>query len=179
MKNPDGTEYKAGGGVQQFNPNDPQLKLFDLWDQETIQASGSPIYYYEVFIPSGEIDTDYFESRGKLFSNFPITFYGLYEPIPAQNLMSGFGIDSMNEIVIECNTRALLNAIGHMPKIGSRIHTPHLGENWELIQRNFGEFKLWGSMRTSLICRQFQESVTTSNGRVTEKSPSIQKPFDI
>lgn len=179
MKNPDGTNYVAGGGIKQFDPNNPQLKLFDLWDQETIQMSGSPIYYYEVFIPTGSIDKDYLEARNKIYSNFPVEFYGLYDPQASQNVMSAFGIDSLNEIVIECNTRHLLDRIGHMPKIGSRIHTPHLGENWELIQRNSGEYKLWGMMRTLLICKQFQESTTTNAGRVTENSPDIQKPFNI
>lgn len=177
MKNSDGTEYKAGGGIRQFDPKNNQLKLFDLWDQETIMSSGSPIYYYEVFIANSEIDPDYNEARGKVFSNFPVEFWGLYDPVASQNFLNQFGLDSMNEIAIECNTNDLIKRIGHMPKIGSRIHTPHLGENWEIVQRNYAEFKLWGNMRTILICKQFQESITTSSGKVTEKSPPVIKPF--
>lgn len=170
---PQGTPYKTAGILQSYDPTSPQLALFNLWDQEAIRMGGSPIYYYEAFIPTGEIDGDYFECRGKLYSNNPIELWALYEPVPAQNLMGQFGIDSMNEIVLELNVRSALKTIGHMPKESSRIYTPHLGENWEIIQRNLGEFKLWSVMRLQLICRQFQETFTTSSGRVTEKRPNM------
>ena len=172
---PDGKPYKAAGIYRHFDPDNPQLKLFNLWDEDAIRIGGSPIYYYEVFIPSGEIDLTYIESRGKIYSNHPVEIWAVYEPVPAQNVMSVFGIDSMNEMIFECNVSAVLKAIGHMPKIGSRIYTPHLGENWRIIQRNLGEFKMWGALRVQLIAQQFQETATTASGRVTETRPDIPK----
>jgi hypothetical protein len=172
---PDGKPYKTSGSNRQFDPTNPQLKLFNLWDEDAIRMGGSPIYYYEIFIPTGEIDTTYIEARGKIFSNNPIELWAAYEPVPAQNMMSAFGFDSANEVIFECNAQAVIKAIGHMPKIGARIYTPHLGENWKVIQRNLGEFKMWGALRVQLICQQFQESTTTSAGRVTEKHPNIPK----
>ena len=73
----------------------------------------------------------------------------------------------------EVNYRTTLRTIGHPPKIGSRVFTPHLQENWVIIQRNLGEFKLWGSLRLELICQRFQESVTTGEGEVTQKQPDV------
>jgi len=170
-----GKPYRTSGTSQQFDPGNSQHNLFNLWDEDAIRLGGSPIYYYEMFISTGEIDTDYWECRGKLYSNNPIEIWAMYEPMAAQNYMSAFGVDSLNEIILECNTKSVIKAIGHMPKVGARIYTPHLGENWEIIQRNLGEFKMWGALRVQLICRQFQESVTTSSGRVTENSPNITK----
>lgn len=172
---PDGKPYRAAGTTRQFNPGGGIHKLFDVWDQAAIMQGGSPVYYYEVFIPTGEIDTDYWEARGKLFSEHPTEIWAAYDPQASQNYMNVFGMDSLNEIILDCNAKAVIKAIGHLPKIGSRIYTPHLGENWELIQRNLGEFQMWGALRVQLICKQFQESVTTVGGQVTKKNPNIPK----
>ena len=111
--------------------------------------------------------------RGKIFSNNPIQLYALYEPIASQNYQNMFGLDAPDEMMFEVNFQAALDAVGHLPKIGSRIHTPHKREDWKIIQRNAGEFKLWGEIRLQLLCEKFQESVTTGEGKVTQKKPDF------
>ena len=88
--------------------------------------------------------------------------------------MTAFGIDSTEEMTFELNYRATLREIGHPPKIGSILFTPHLRENWVIIQRNLNEFKLWTALRLELICQKFQESVTTGEGKVTQKQPNFE-----
>jgi len=171
IKNADGTPYKVGGSIEQYDQEDPQHELFNLWDQEAIRQGGTPILYYEVIISPQVIDQQYLEARGKLFSQFPVSLYGVYDPKNSQNLLNAFGIDAPDELEIEFNYRDVLQKIGHPPKIGSRIFTPHLRENWEIIQRNLGEFKMWGALRITLIVRRFQESTTTGEGKVTQKNP--------
>jgi len=171
--NPDGTEYTAAGSIQQFDPENPEHNLFNSWDQEVIKEGGSPIFYYEVFIQKGTVDPIYWEDRGKIFSNNPAQLYGFYEPIPSQNYMNAFGIDSPDEMMFEFNYREVLSTIGHPPKIGSRLHTPHLREDWVVVQRNLGEFKLWGALRLQILAQKFQESVTTGEGKVTQKKPDF------
>jgi hypothetical protein len=172
---PDGKPYRAAGTLQQFDPDDTQHILFNIWDEDAIRQGGSPIYYYEKHISPSMIDPDYIEARGALVSEKGIELWANYEPLAAQNAMGAFGFDSLNEVVFECNARAVTRAIGHMPKIGSRIHTPHLGEDWEIIQRNLGEFKMWGALRVQLIARQWQESVTMQAGRATQNKPNIKR----
>lgn len=172
IRNPDGSPYQTSGTVQQYSTtNNNQRKLLDFWDQEAIKQGGSPLKYYEIFISTADIDTIYLEARSKLFAPIGIEIWAMYEPIASQNFMSAFGFDSHDEIIFETNAKAVLQTIGHMPKIGSRIHSPHLGEDWEIIQRNLGEFKMWGAFRLQLICKRFQESVTTGEGRVTHNNP--------
>lgn len=172
LRNQDGTPYSLSGSIHQYNPEAPEHELFNDWDQESLQRGGSPLYYYEVMIQPQTIDPLYLEDRGKLFSNHPLILWCNYEPIPSQNEMTRFGIDAPDEMKFEVNYRAALKTIGHPPKIGSRVFTPHLKENWEIIQRNLGEFKMWGTLRLELICRRFQESLTTGDGKVTEKQPN-------
>jgi len=166
---PDGTPYTTLGSRQQFDDSAPEHALFNQWDQEAIRMGGTPIYYYEMFISSNTIDPMYLEARGKLFSNNPVELWGLYEPIPAQNAQTAFGIDAPDEMTFEFNYRATLDAIGYPPKIGSRLFTPFLKENWVIIQRALGEFKMWGVVRLNLICQRYQESTTTGEGKIPQK----------
>ena len=173
LKSLTGTPYRAVGSVQQFDPANPELNLFHMWDQDIIQMGGSPIFYYEVFIPSSKIDPIYWESRGKIFSNYPVQLYGFYDPQPAQNLQNQFGIDSPDEMIFEFNVRAVLSLVGHLPKIGSRLFTPHKREHWKIIQRNMGEFKMWGELRIQLVCDRFQDDIITNAGRVKQQQPDF------
>lgn len=171
LKNLDGTPYKLKGSVQTYGNSERTQDLFNIWDQEAILRGGSPIYYYEVIITQNMIDPIYLEARNKLFSNNPIELWSNYEPIRSQNLLSQMGLDSQDEMRFELNYKAALKAVGHPLKIGSRIFTPHLSENWVIIQRNLSEFKLWGALRLEIVCQRFQEDVVTGEGKVTARNP--------
>jgi hypothetical protein len=171
--NKDGTPYKPSGSISQFNNNSAQLELFNRWDQESIKRGGSPLYYYEVFISSEMIDSLYRESRDKVWSQFPIELYGFYEPVQTTSNLGGYGLDSPDEVIFELNVSDVLNRLGNgkIPKPGSRIFTPHLRENWELIQVNTGEYKMYGILRYQFICKRWTESLTTGEGRVSQSVP--------
>ena len=174
IRRSDGLPYNVVGSAQQFDPNNPEINTFNLWDQELIQRTGAPVIYYEVYIQtSNTVDELYWEDRGKLFSNVPIQLWALYEPVTQQNFQSSYGIDSNDEITFELNYRAVLDAVGHPPKVGSRIYTPHKGENWEIVQRKLSEYKMWAEIRLQLVCVRFQESTTTAEGTVTQKKPDF------
>lgn len=173
LRDSNGKPYQLTGSIAQFDPENPDHDLINLWDQEQIELGGTPIFYYEVHIQRQGIDPLYREDRTKIFSPCPVQLYGLYEPIPSQNFMNMFGLDGPDEMQFEFNYRAVLKAIGHPPKIGSRLFTPHLRENWQIIQRNLGEFKFWGALRLTIIAQRFQESTTTGEGRVSQKEPSF------
>lgn len=129
--------------------------------------------YYEIFINVGNIDELYVEARDKIWSEHPQCIYGYYDPIPSQNHMSMFGMDSPDEIMFEFNYRHVLKTLGHAPKIGARIYSPHKRENWVVIQRGVEVFKLWGELRLQVMCGRFQESLTTGEGKVCQKEPNF------
>jgi hypothetical protein len=165
--NPDGSEYKPSGSLAQFDPKNPEFNVFNVWDQEAIEMGGTPLYYYEVFINVNNIDELYVEARDKIYSQFPVIIHGYYEPIPCTNTLGTFGIDSPDEMMFEFNYRHVLKTLGHAPKIGARIFSPHKSENWIVIQRNTEVYKLWGELRLQVMCQRFQESLTTGEGKVT------------
>lgn len=172
IRNDDGSTYVPTGSLQQFDPNNPEFGLFNIWDQEAIAIGGTPVYYYEVKIQMNTVDPLYLEDRGKLWSPKPICLQGYYEPTSSKNDMTVFGVDSPDELMIEFNYQDVLAKIGHPPRIGSRFFTPHRRENWVLRQNNVEEFKLWGELRLQCMCGRFQESLTTGEGKVTQSSPN-------
>ena len=119
------------------------------------------------------IDPLFLESRNKIWSQQPVLLYGFYDPITSQNFMNMFGIDSPDtDVMFELNYRAVLDAVGHKPKIGSRLFTPHKGEHWEIKQTNVADWKIWGEIRLQILVDRFQESTTTGEGKVTQQENS-------
>ena len=173
IRNPDGSVYNPTGRLQQFDPNSVEHDLFNVWDQEVIEIGGTPLFYYDVFININNIDELYVEARDKIYSQTPMQIYGYYEPVPSSNMMGVFGIDSPDEIMFEFNYRHVLRTLGKAPKIGSRIFSPHKKENWMVMQRNVEVFKLWGELRLQVMCVRFQESLTTNEGKVTQREPDF------
>lgn len=167
----DGRPYCVTGSQQQFDDGLPEHNLFNAWDEESIKIGGSPIFYYELFVDINNIDPIYLETRTKMFSPNPVQLYGFYEPVPSQNLQTAFGIDSPDEMIFEFNYRSVLRTIGHAPKIGSRLFTPFLKENWTIIERKTGEFKMYGVVRLQCICQRFQEDDVS--GTSVNKTPDV------
>jgi len=166
-----GRPYAVTGSRQQFDDGLPEHDLFHIWDEEAIKIGGSPIFYYELFIDTNNVDPIYLESRTKMYSPHPVQLYCFYEPVPSQNMQTAFGIDSPDEMIFELNYRAVLRDLGHVPKIGSRLFTPFLKENWVIIERKTGEMKMYGVVRIQLICQRFQEDAV--GGTSINKSQDV------
>lgn len=170
--NTDGTRFDVSGNLAQFDPNNPRKDLFNRWDEDVIAIGGSPLFYFEVFIQFQTVDKLYLEDRGKIWSNIPITIYGYYEPVEPQNPSTMHGIDGPSDVMFECNYSAVLRTIGHMPKRGSRINTPHLNENWVIVDTRLAQFQYWSVTHLQLICERFQENLTTGEGDVPQPKPN-------
>lgn len=170
IRNTDGTAYKASGTLSQLIPDSPSHELFNSWDKELIRAGGSPLLYYEVIIPSNSIDPLYVESRSKLFSTYPIEIFAIYDPIASQFNQGVFGADGPDQMTFYVNYSDAIDRIGHLPVIGSYIFSPHLREHWEILDRKLADFHRWKVYHVEIHCQRFQESLTQSEGKVTEKT---------
>jgi hypothetical protein len=164
----DGKPYSAVGSLQQFDDSSPDRDLFNKWDEESIRLGGSPLFYYELFVDVNNIDPLYVETRAKIYSKNPVQLWCVYEPIPSQNMQTAFGLDSPDEMTFDLNYKAVLRDLGYAPKIGSRVRTPFLNEDWVIIERKLGEFKKYNALRLQLICQRFQED-DVSGSSVGEK----------
>jgi hypothetical protein len=172
IKNMDGTPFQLSD-LRAFDPQNPEKDLFNSIDAEAIEINGTPLFYYEVFIDFNSIDQLYHESRNKVWSPNPVCLHTAYDPISSQFSMGAFGSDSPDEIMFEFNYSAVLKKLGHPPKIGSMIFTPHRSEYWVLVDRKLADWKNWHQIRLQMECKRFQESLTTGEGMATRKVTNI------
>lgn len=179
IRNTDGSVYKSSGSLVQLDPDSPAHELFNKWDVETIHLGGTPLLYYELFIPSSSIDPIYLESRGKMWTQHPTQLYAIYDPIQSTFDVGPFGADGPDDITFYTNYKETLGILGHLPVIGSRIYSPHLRENWEVINRKLNDFHRWKVYRCEIYCRRFQENLTTGEGKVTQDDPAPTPSFNI
>lgn len=168
LMNKDGTPFQLSN-LRAFNPNNVEKDLFNSIDAEAIQINGTPIFYYEVFIDSNSIDPLLHEARSKVWSPIPICLYASYDPVISEIFMTPYGADGPTEVVFELNHKAVLDALGHLPKIGSMIFTPHKNEHWIIKDRKLSDWKNWHQLRLQLECGRFQESKTTEDGMATDR----------
>ena len=168
VRKKDGTIYKLAGTLSQLLPDSPTNELFNEWDQELIRLGGSPILYYKVFIPRSGVDEQYMECRTKVWSQTPIELFGMYDPIPSQLNQGLFGIDGPDQIIIQTNYKDTIDKLGHLPIIGSRIYTPMLREQWEIIDRKLDQFNRWQVYHVLIHCQRFQDTLTNPAGSVSQ-----------
>jgi hypothetical protein len=161
--NSNGTPYEVSGCYQLFNDRNPDRRLLSSWDAESIRMGGSPLYYYEYFVDLNTIDPIYLESRNGLYSQTPVTLYCFYDNIPSQNYQNQFGIDSPDEMIFNLNYQDVLDRLGYVPKINSRLNSPFLNENWVIIERKLSNFEMWQATRLQLICGRFQPDTVSGN----------------
>lgn len=177
IRNSDGTPYRLNADINQYNPSAPEHDLFNIWDEDAIRRGGSPVYYYDILLQPQTTDHFYKEDRGKLFSPTYTELYCTYEVQASQNYVNQFGTDCTNTVILEFNYRAVLRALGRPPKVGAKIYTPHLKEYWKVLQRNAGEFKMWGILRLQLLCQKWQNDAVT--GGFTGNVPDTPSGLDI
>lgn len=168
----DGKPYKPSGCYQLFNDKLPERDLVNKWDAEALKMGGSPIYYYEIFIDINNIDPLLMESRAPIWSQVPITLYGTYPIAASENNQGFWGLDNpTGEVPFEFNYKNVLETLGHPPKIGSRLQTPFLNEQWEIIENKTGDYRFYQSTRLICICSRFQEDRVS--GTSIAKQPDV------
>lgn len=165
IRNQDGSLYELKGDLRMFDPANPDQDLMHSIDQEDIELSGSPIYYYKVFIDDNNYDDLYMESRNKVRAQHAVELYAHWEPVTPTNDLGSFGIDSPDEVTFSFNIREFKEKTGDdLPDVGALIYTPFDKNWWEIIQYNHGGagegFKIWGKYRFAVLTRKYQESMT-------------------
>lgn len=165
IRKQDGTPYILNGDMKIWDTENPDQDLMHSIDQENVELSGSPIYYYKVTIDEGNYDSLYMESRNKVRRQTGIELMANWEPVTPVNEMGSFGIDSPDEIVFNFNVREFREKVGEdLPTVGALIYTPFDKNWWEVIQYNHGaageDFHLWGKYRFAILARKYQESQT-------------------
>jgi hypothetical protein len=103
-----------------FDPENPDIKLFDLMDSELIKLSGSRILYYKYY-ESQDHDDVYMENRNKSIAKQPISVYGHYDPKAIEEGLGKFGLIQESEQLFTFNKAYIIRRLGRMPVSGDVI----------------------------------------------------------
>jgi hypothetical protein len=103
-----------------FDPQNPDIKLFNLMDDELIKLSGSKMYYYKYY-PSKEHDDVYEEEQVKAISEHAIIVFGHYDPKAIEENLGKFGLVQESDQIFTFNIEYIKRKIGRLPIAGDIV----------------------------------------------------------
>ncbi len=126
-----------------FDPDNPDIVLFDSIDAEQIKLSGSKLHYYK-YLQSDDYDEVYMESRVKPIMKDPMLVHGHYEPQAMSENLTQFGIELQNDQLFIFNKTYIENRLGRTPIPGDVIKPYFQNQRYEIFQVVEDSFESYG-----------------------------------
>jgi len=171
---------KVDGGtpLSFFDPENPDVNLFNLIDDEIIRIAGSPLYYFKSFI-SEDFDEVYLEARNKTISSEPIVVHGHYEPSVVEEVLSNFGIELTNDQLFVFNKSYIEAALGRQPLIGDQIKPQFQNQKYEIIEVQEEGFEMYGVYHMACTAKLLRDNEETLNQDTSDKVDDVGGYLDI
>ncbi len=139
----------AGSELSLFDPNNPDIGLFNLVDDENIKLSGSRIKIFKYY-QSEEYDDIYLESRNKPILQEAIIAYAHYEPSVLEEHLNNFGIELVNDQIFIFNKSYIERKVGRSLIPGDILLPEFQNQRYEIIEVQEDEFHAYGVYH--LVC---------------------------
>ena len=136
-------------GLNLFDPENPDINLFNFVDDEIIKLSGSKLLFYK-YHRIEDHDDVYMESRDKPVSTEPIVVHGHYEPTALQEELTQFGIELTNDQIFIFNKSYIEYKLGRPVIPGDRIKPLFQEQKYEIFQVVEDSFEAYGVYH--LVC---------------------------
>ena len=107
--------------LNQFDPDNQDLKFMNSLDQEHIHLAGSPMFIYKSY-QSKNFDPVYMESKDKPIALEPIKVWGHYEPRAIERELTEFGLTIENDQIFTFNLDYITRKLGRQLRSGDIIH---------------------------------------------------------
>ena len=118
-----------------FDPDSPDIELFNLVDDELIKLSGSKIKYFK-YQSDETFDEVYMEKRNKVIEVEPIVLYGHYDPAVIEQGLADFGIEAKNDQLFTFNQNYVQRKLGRPPIEGDILEPEFQKIKYRVIQRS-------------------------------------------
>lgn len=171
---------KVDGGtpLSFFDPENPDVNLFNLIDDEIIRIAGSPLHYFKSFI-SEDFDDVYLESKNKTISSEPIVVHGHYEPSVVEEVLSNFGIELTNDQLFVFNKSYIEAALGRQPLIGDQIKPQFQNQKYEITEVQEEGFEMYGVYHMACTTKLLRDDKATLNQDTSDRVDDIGGYLDI
>lgn len=165
-------ELQGATPLSFFDPNNPDVNLFNLVDDEIIRITGSPLNYYKQLVEE-DYDEVYLEARNRTVVSSPIKVHGYYEPSVVEETLSQFGIEITNDQMFIFNKSYIEKMLHREPKIGDQIKPDFQNIRYEVIEVQEDSFEMYGVYHTVVTTKILRESEDVLNEPITETSPDV------
>jgi len=162
-----------------FDPNNPDIGLFNLVDDEQIRLSGSKILYYKYFQSRGTVDHIYMEERQKTLHSQPLTVFGHYNPTPVEENLTQFGIELTNDQLFVFNKSNIEVMLGRAPIPYDILRPKFQNIKYEIFEVQEESFEIYGVYHYVCAARILRDSDEVLEEPLTNRSDSIsERPGD-
>jgi len=161
-----------------FDPNNPDLNLFNMIDDETIRLSGSKLQYYKYFQSGGTIDAVYMEERDKVIHSQPLEVFGHYNPTPIEENLSQFGIELTNDQLFVFNKSSIELSLGRSPIPHDIIKPKFQNIKYEIFEVQEESFEIYGVYHMVCSARILRDTLVTVDDPVKQSEGLSRKQDD-
>lgn len=161
-----------------YDPNNPDVNLFNLVDDELIRISGSPLHYFKSFV-NEDYDDVYLEARNKTVASEPLLVHGYYEPSVVEEVLSNFGIELTNDQQFVFNKSYIENALRRGPEIGDQIRPQFQNQKYEITEVQEDSFEMYGVYHIVCTARLLREDEGTLNQPITDRADDVGGYLDL
>ena len=148
-----------------FDPDNPDITLFNFVDDELIRLSGSKLLYYKYNQVDQDFDEVYMEARNKPVSREPVLVYGHYEPTVLEENLNQFGIELTNDQLFIFNKSYIERRLNRAPISGDIIEPKFQKQKYELFEIQQDSFEAYGVYH--YVC----------SAKLLRDSPEVQDTF--
>lgn len=127
-----------------FDPDSPDINLFNLVDEEIIRLSGSKLLVYKYFQSDKAFDPVYMEERNKTIAKEPVILYGHYDPRVLDENLGEFGIELTNDQIFIFNKSYAERNLGRRLIPGDVIKPEFQDQKYEIFEVQEDSFEVYG-----------------------------------
>jgi len=155
-----------------FDPNNPDIALFNLVDDEQIRLSGSKILLYKYY-QSEDFDPVYMEARNKPIAKEPVVVYGHYEPKVLEENLTQFGIELTNDQLFIFNKSYIERVAGRGLIPGDVVMPKFQNQKYEIFQVQEDSFEAYGVYNLACSARLLRDSEDVQDTLLTKKADDL------
>tara|TARA_R110000851_G_scaffold71288_1_gene158758 strand:+ start:1838 stop:2401 length:564 start_codon:yes stop_codon:yes gene_type:complete len=171
-------KLEGGTPLSFFDPENPDVNLFNLIDDEIIRIAGSPLQYFKSYI-SEDFDDVYLEAQNKTIASEPIIVHGHYEPSVVEEVMSNFGIELTNDQLFVFNKSYIESTLNRPPSIGDQIKPQFQNQKYEIIEVQEEGFEMYGVYHMACTAKLLRDNEETLNQDTSDRVEDLGGYIDL
>ena len=158
-----------------FDPQNPDLGLFNLIDEEQIRLSGSKLLYYKYFQSESTVDPIYMEERKKVLHSEPLTVFGHYNPTPVEENLTQFGIELTSDQLFVFNKSRIETVLERTPIPHDVIQPKFQNIKYEIIEVQEESFEIYGVYHLVCSAKILRDSDEVVQEALTKQSDTVSR----